>query len=195
MLCRCSSCLQKTTNTPTLNGGGRGGVWILLFSEVTLFEDNVSTILAVIVNKSLQPNDQFPGKWYPILDSNTLISIPYPRLWTLLQNRIPHSSTYLFSAYMAVALQITTKIKHINVTLVHNHWYHSAETCWEALFGSVFLLHDLFQWEQLGCYCKQGKNCYCAHTKQNNWITKKNVKKSLGQRPRTTFDELLVSPS
>ena len=156
MLCYRSSRLQKTTNTPTLNGGGRGGVWILLFSEVTLFEDNVSTILAVIIDKNLQPNDQFPGKWYPILDSNSLICDTLTQTW-LLQNHTLHSSTYLFSIYMAVALQITTKIKHINVTLVHNHWYHSAETCWEALFGSVFLLHDLFQWEQLGCYCKQGK--------------------------------------
>ena len=45
----CSSYLQKTTNTPTLNGGGRGGVRILLFSEVTPFEYNVSTILSPIV--------------------------------------------------------------------------------------------------------------------------------------------------
>ena len=41
---------QKTTNTPTLNGGDRGGVWILLFSEVTLFEHNVSTILSPTVS-------------------------------------------------------------------------------------------------------------------------------------------------
>ena len=45
MFCRCSSYLQKTTNTPTLNGGVR----IVLFSEVTLFECNVSTILSPIV--------------------------------------------------------------------------------------------------------------------------------------------------
>ena len=48
MLCRCSSYLQKTTNTPTLKGGDRGGAKILLFSEVTLFEYNVSTILTPI---------------------------------------------------------------------------------------------------------------------------------------------------
>ena len=36
--CFCSSSLQKTTNIPTLNGGDRGGVWILLFSEVNVFE-------------------------------------------------------------------------------------------------------------------------------------------------------------
>ena len=41
MLCRCSSYLEiKTRNTSTLNGGEDGGVWILLFSEVTLFESN-----------------------------------------------------------------------------------------------------------------------------------------------------------
>ena len=38
MLCRCSSYYKKTTNTPPLNGGDRGGVWILLFSEVNLFK-------------------------------------------------------------------------------------------------------------------------------------------------------------
>ena len=41
MLSRCSSYLEiKTRNTSTLNGGEDGGVWILLFSEVTLFESN-----------------------------------------------------------------------------------------------------------------------------------------------------------
>ena len=49
MIYRCSSYLQKTTNTPTLNGGGRGGVRIVLFSNVTLFEYNVSAILSPIV--------------------------------------------------------------------------------------------------------------------------------------------------
>ena len=49
MLCRCSSYLKKTTNTPTLNGGDRGRVRILLFCEVILFEYNVSTILSLIV--------------------------------------------------------------------------------------------------------------------------------------------------
>ena len=49
MLCPCSSCLQKTTNTPTLNGGDRGWVRIPLFSETTLFKYNVSTILSPIV--------------------------------------------------------------------------------------------------------------------------------------------------
>ena len=33
----------------TLNGRDRGGVWILLFSEVTVFEYNVSTMLSPIV--------------------------------------------------------------------------------------------------------------------------------------------------
>ena len=49
VLCRCSSYLSKTTNTPTLNGGERGGVWFFWFSEVTLFEYNVSTILSPTV--------------------------------------------------------------------------------------------------------------------------------------------------
>ena len=50
MLCHCSSYLQKTTNTPPLNGGEEGGVWILLFSEVTLFEYIVSKIPSLIVS-------------------------------------------------------------------------------------------------------------------------------------------------
>ena len=41
MLCRCSSYLEiKTRDTSTLNGGENGGVWILLFSELILFECN-----------------------------------------------------------------------------------------------------------------------------------------------------------
>ena len=32
-----------------MNGGGRGGVWIVMFSEVTLFVYSVSTILLLIV--------------------------------------------------------------------------------------------------------------------------------------------------
>ena len=52
MLCPCSSYQKKTTNTPTLNGGDSGGVRILLFSEVTLFKYNVSTILSPIVASS-----------------------------------------------------------------------------------------------------------------------------------------------
>jgi len=41
IFCHCSSYLK---NKPTLNGGERGGVWIILFPEVTAFADNVSTI-------------------------------------------------------------------------------------------------------------------------------------------------------
>ena len=40
---------RKQQTTRTLNGGSGGGVWILLFFEVTLFEYNVSTILSPIV--------------------------------------------------------------------------------------------------------------------------------------------------
>ena len=49
MLCRRASYLKKTTNTSTLNGRERGGVWIVLFSEVTPLGDSVSTILSPIV--------------------------------------------------------------------------------------------------------------------------------------------------
>ena len=39
----CAAVRGGTTNTPTLNGGerGAGGVWIVLFLKVTLFEDHV----------------------------------------------------------------------------------------------------------------------------------------------------------
>ena len=49
MFCHCSSNLQKTTNTLTLNGGEGKGCGNFLFSKVTLFEYNVSTILLPIV--------------------------------------------------------------------------------------------------------------------------------------------------
>ena len=47
---------RKQQKTPTLNGGDRGGVRILLFSEVTLFKYNVSTILSLIVGKNYWGN-------------------------------------------------------------------------------------------------------------------------------------------
>ena len=40
---------RSTYLTPTLNGGGRGGVRTVLLSQVTLFEYNVLTILLPIV--------------------------------------------------------------------------------------------------------------------------------------------------
>ena len=61
MLCPCSSYLQKITNTPTLNGGDRGGVRILLFSEVTLFKNSVSTILSPIVAYFVPGSSLFPS--------------------------------------------------------------------------------------------------------------------------------------
>ena len=40
LLCTC----KKTTNTPTLNGGRRGGVWIVLFSKVIAVQHRVETL-------------------------------------------------------------------------------------------------------------------------------------------------------
>ena len=59
-LCPCSSYLQKTTNTPTLNGGDRGGVRILLFSKVTLVNYNVSTILSPIAGLAFRKSGWEP---------------------------------------------------------------------------------------------------------------------------------------
>ena len=41
--------LRKQQTPATLNGGDRGGVWIPLFSGVTLFEYNVLTIWSAIL--------------------------------------------------------------------------------------------------------------------------------------------------
>ena len=43
---KCRVAVRAIYKLPKLNGGGRGVVWILMFSEVTLFEYNVSTIVA-----------------------------------------------------------------------------------------------------------------------------------------------------
>ena len=63
----------KTTNTPSLNGGERGGVWILLFSDVTLFEYNASTILSPVVGSELE--DAFLPPSYKWIHSLSLIHI------------------------------------------------------------------------------------------------------------------------
>ena len=50
--CKCSAAVQAicSTNAPTLNGGVQQGEGVdCLFSKVTLFEYNFSTILALIV--------------------------------------------------------------------------------------------------------------------------------------------------
>ena len=49
MLYHFSDYLQETANTLTFNRVDGGGVWIVLFSEVTPFGDSVSKILPAIV--------------------------------------------------------------------------------------------------------------------------------------------------
>ena len=54
---------RKQQTPPTLNGGDRGGVRILLFSKVNLFEYNVSTILWPIEGENerqRKKSEQFP---------------------------------------------------------------------------------------------------------------------------------------
>ena len=46
--------LPTENNKHPMNGGGRGGLRILLFSEVTLFEYNVSTILSPYIIVALE---------------------------------------------------------------------------------------------------------------------------------------------
>ena len=46
---------------------------------------------------NLQPIDQFPGKWYPILDINSLIYIPYPRVNCL--KTIPFTAAHTYIAH------------------------------------------------------------------------------------------------
>ena len=47
---------------------------------------------------NLQPIDQFPGKWYPILDINSLIYIPYPRVNCL--KTIPFTAAHTYIAHI-----------------------------------------------------------------------------------------------
>ena len=46
--------LPTENNKHPMNGGGREGLQILLFSEVTLFEYNVSTILSPYIIEALE---------------------------------------------------------------------------------------------------------------------------------------------
>ena len=65
---------RKQTNTPTLNGGDRGGVRILLFPEGTLFEYNVSTILSPIVAAGPLPGQKVVILWW---GKKTIVLIVY----------------------------------------------------------------------------------------------------------------------
>ena len=59
---QCCAAVRATCRkeqTPQWNGGDRGGVWILLFSWVTLFEYNVSTILLAIVGYYIRVTELF----------------------------------------------------------------------------------------------------------------------------------------
>ena len=81
MLCRCSSYLKKTI---TLNGGDRGGGWIILLSEVTLFEYNISTILSPIV--ALKGNlghnvDTGETAVYRAASVRVILLYAFPRYW------------------------------------------------------------------------------------------------------------------
>ena len=57
------------------------------------------------LDRKFQPIDQFPGKWYPILDSNFLIFVPYPRLNYLktISFTVPHTYIATLSQSLAVA--------------------------------------------------------------------------------------------
>ena len=67
------------------------------------------------LDRKFQPIDQFPGKWYPILDSNCLIFIPYPRLNYLKTIPFTVAHTYLpiLSQSPAFALWQVYYIAHI----------------------------------------------------------------------------------
>ena len=49
-------------------------------------------------DENLQPTDQFPGKWYPILDLNSLICIPYPRINCL--KTVPFTAAHTYIAHV-----------------------------------------------------------------------------------------------
>ena len=50
------------------------------------------------LDQNLQPIDQFPGKWYPILDLNSLIYIPCPRINCL--KSIPFTAAHTYVAHI-----------------------------------------------------------------------------------------------
>ena len=50
------------------------------------------------LGQNLQPNDQFPEKRYPILDPNSLIFIPYPRVNCL--ETIPFTAAHTYIAHI-----------------------------------------------------------------------------------------------
>ena len=122
MLCPCSSYQQKTTNTPTLNGGDGGGVRILLLSEVTLFKYNVSTLLSPIVGppkfikmtqKKRGPNLWLPMQASPLLPIKVCHSVFKERL-VKLQSFFEKAPSFVVHGQICISVQNFPKIVPIS---------------------------------------------------------------------------------
>ena len=89
-------------------GGGGGysvgyfwvGVCRWDFDTLTLFSWILRPYSRLdLKNSYSNSNWTFPGKWFPVLDQNSLISIPYPRLNVLLKT-LPFTAAHTYIAYI-----------------------------------------------------------------------------------------------
>ena len=90
---------------------------------------------------------QFPGKWYPILDPNYLISIPSPKLNGLKNISFTTAHTYV-SLYMAVPSPPTPLIQAtVDQLLFLNangfHLCHVNTIIWDLWFKITLLMMNL----------------------------------------------------
>ena len=70
-------------------------LWLDWIAVIYWFHVLVSIFGFPSLDWNLQPINQFPGKWYPILDTNSLIYIPYLRLNCLKTTAFTAAHTYI----------------------------------------------------------------------------------------------------
>ena len=96
-----------------------------------------------------QPTDQFPEKWYPILDPNALIYIHYPRVNCL--KTIPFAAAYTYIAHIWQYPPPPGRNSHflgclgrelIKCTVKTVDWpYIYAKTWWQMCMNHLSCLH------------------------------------------------------
>ena len=174
---QCCAAVRATfrkEQTPQLNGGERGGVWILLFTGVTLFEYNVSTILLAIVGYHIRVRELFSILRIKIIFPASCLHrlIPCSLYPAFLSGRDGYTSLSLVFSSTTNRSHCPLKRKRVLAKyhvadLRQIHWL-EARSPWKGSFlvGSVNVVD-----------CEQSLFCY-----ENRWASLLYMKRSYEQR-------------